>query len=294
MLKSSSSREKSHSNVYVTATPSHSAPSPPSQVFNIPNRQPFTVDLGKRGKIEFTFSSADRDRPQASTSQGTVHSSRREERERVHSSSSSRSPKSNVATVGSSTTYKHPPNPASSAKSDHRERERRSSSTPKHSTHEFPSKSPKFSSSTFLAAPTSNHDRHRSASSSRVDGSRPIAISSSRPTNSPEKHAHFDLPHSAPSKMTLHEHVASASPSTHLKPSKHQHSHSQDGYFREPPKGWYNRRGDQFIQKGLVKRQPHYLEWHRVFNKYPEPGTGWMNEEGQFLAYHGGILKNSS
>lgn len=79
--------------------------------------------------------------------------------------------------------------------------------------------------------------------------------------------------------------------------SRHKPSSSADSFFflqgqSRRPKGWYNRRGDRFVQKGVIERPARHLEYHHTFSGYPEPGEGWMDENGHFLPHAGGILKN--
>ena len=70
------------------------------------------------------------------------------------------------------------------------------------------------------------------------------------------------------------------------------HPHAeQKAYAR--PRGFFNRRGDEYVRKGVVRRQAHSnMEWHPMFKDYPDPGQGWMDEEGNWIAERGGILKH--
>jgi hypothetical protein len=70
-------------------------------------------------------------------------------------------------------------------------------------------------------------------------------------------------------------------------------SHYSD-YSSTVPRGWYNRRGDQYIRKGVIIMQPPERQWHPVFTAYPDVGKGWMDEDGQFLRQSGGILKSGN
>ncbi|KAG8816967.1 hypothetical protein FRC17_000119 [Serendipita sp. 399] len=61
---------------------------------------------------------------------------------------------------------------------------------------------------------------------------------------------------------------------------------------RPRPKGYFNRRGDQFIRRGVVRRQAvPSMEWSDLFVGYPEPGMGWRDENGHWIPEGGGILK---
>ncbi|KAG8816834.1 hypothetical protein FRC19_011780 [Serendipita sp. 401] len=62
---------------------------------------------------------------------------------------------------------------------------------------------------------------------------------------------------------------------------------------RPRPKGYFNRRGDQFIRRGVVRRQAiPSMEWSDLFVGYPEPGMGWRDENGHWIPEGGGILRN--
>lgn len=157
-----------------------------------------------------------------------------------------------------------------------------------------------------------SHSRSRSQSQNR--GHTPS------PQSSPQKRARFAslavaLPppvvtssgHLAPPSHS-HQTYTPVASSPHRSPklssstldvpaSRHRPSTSADSFFflhgqARRPRGWYNRRGDHFVQKGVIQRQEKHLEWHPIFNDYPEPGTGWMDENGRFLPMSGGILKN--
>lgn len=68
---------------------------------------------------------------------------------------------------------------------------------------------------------------------------------------------------------------------------------SQDTRRGTRPPGFYNRRGDKFIRRGVIRRQSNpAMEWHQVFDGYPDPGQGWMDEDGNWLPEQGGILKH--
>jgi hypothetical protein len=140
------------------------------------------------------------------------------------------------------------------------------------------------------------------------------------PQSSPQKHARFArLPSSVPPPtVTASGHLAPPSPHSYQPPapvaiaphrspqkqssslavpstSRHKPSTSAESFFflqAHRPKGWYNRRGDRFVQKGVVERQATHMQWHPTFGGYPEPGAGWMDEHGHFMPHGGGILKN--
>ncbi|KAG8828738.1 hypothetical protein FRC19_000126 [Serendipita sp. 401] len=62
---------------------------------------------------------------------------------------------------------------------------------------------------------------------------------------------------------------------------------------RPRPQGYYNRRGDRLIRRGVIVRQKDpSMEWADVFSGYPQPGMGWRNETGHWLPEGGGILRN--
>ncbi|CAG7848403.1 SubName: Full=Uncharacterized protein {ECO:0000313/EMBL:CCA73662.1} [Serendipita indica DSM 11827] len=71
-----------------------------------------------------------------------------------------------------------------------------------------------------------------------------------------------------------------------------QWSTAQAATHARPP-GYFNRRGDEFLGRGMVRRQPHArMEWHSMFGDCPDPGHGWMNEHGHWIPEGGGILKH--
>jgi len=224
-----------------------------------------SVHVNRSGNIEITFNRG------AKPSSG--HSDRHDERVPSSSTRYPRPPRSDVATIGSSTYLRAPTHAGNSHSESHHK-----SSSPGHQTRAV-SRSPDTSRRLLDASNTANDRQHHHKTSPRVER---INI----PSSSPQKHAHFVLPHSMPNQSNLVERIASQ------QPSRHRYTHSHESYFRHRPQGWYNRRGDQFIQRGVIKRQPQHLEWDVIFAKYPEPGTGWMDAEGHYLPPTGGILKH--
>ncbi|KIM33306.1 hypothetical protein M408DRAFT_326072 [Serendipita vermifera MAFF 305830] len=166
--------------------------------------------------------------------------------------------------------------------------------------------------------PQAHRDSHSHSQSHSRSRSRSVSRS---PQNSPQKQTRFAaLPSTSP-KVTASGHLAAptahystqAQESTTHRPLKHQSSNSAllavpatasrhrpstsaESFFflSQPnrPKGWYNRRGDRFVQKGHVERVAAHFQWHPTFKDYPEPGEGWMDENGHFMPVGGGILKN--
>jgi len=273
--------------------------------------QPYSLHLHRNGKVEIIYSQP----AKVSASRHT-------------SANASSSPRSTAATFGSSNTRiasstirrESPPT------SSHRVSE---SSTHHHHRH---SSDPHRSSSANPGHHSSSQpsgERHRHNSTSHADRPSlpiPIPVSHSRsrsrshsqtpsPQGSPKQtrfaalatvvHApivtssgHLAPPsHSyqaqAPISAVLHRSPKLSSSSLAVPASRHKPSSSADSFFfLNRPKGWYNRRGDRFVQKGVIERQAKHLEWHPTFRGYPEPGEGWMDENGRFMPTGGGILKN--
>jgi hypothetical protein len=253
------------------------------------SKQPFSMHVNRSGNVEITFNRAAK--PAVNVSHAVGHSVRHDERGSSSSARNPNPPRSDVATVGSSTYLQVPTQTLqyTHASNGHSERQHarhheHKPSSPRHQTHAVSSssRSPQDASRRLLDAP---NDRQRHTSPRVERKSIPIISSSS----SPQRHAHFALPHSMPNQSNLVERI----PPLPQQPSRHRYTHSHESYFRHRPQGWYNRRGDQFIQRGVIKRQPKHLEWDVVFAKYPEPGTGWMDAEGHYLPPTGGILKHS-
>lgn len=178
----------------------------------------------------------------------------------------------------------------------------------------------------------SSGERHRHNSTSRHDKpSLPIPIPAQPHSHSRSRsHSHTPSPQGSPKQTrfaalaTVHTPIVTssghlappthsyqtpvpASSSPHRSPklssstlavpaSRHKPSSSADSFFflqgQSRPKGWYNRRGDRFVQRGVIERPARHLEYHPTFGGYPEPGEGWMDENGRFLPHGGGILKN--
>ncbi|KIJ27342.1 hypothetical protein M422DRAFT_37823 [Sphaerobolus stellatus SS14] len=59
---------------------------------------------------------------------------------------------------------------------------------------------------------------------------------------------------------------------------------NEDPVLPDPPprrKGWWNRRGDQLWNNdGAYRPAPEHGAYPPDLRGYPEPGVGWMNEEG--------------
>ncbi|CCA76832.1 hypothetical protein PIIN_10818 [Serendipita indica DSM 11827] len=99
------------------------------------------------------------------------------------------------------------------------------------------------------------------------------------------------LPTNMTSNLTGHSPTGTSRVRTLSQTRPQQYYHAEQVYAR--PKGFFNRRGDEFIRKGVVRHQPHAsMEWHPMFKDYPDPGQGWMDEEGNWIAERGGILKH--
>jgi len=235
------------------------------------SKQPVSIHVNRSGNVEISYSRG---------AKPVGHSDRHDERVSSSSTRYPKPPRSDVATIGSST-YLRAPTHAGNSHSESRHHEHKSSS-PRHLTRAV-SRSPD-ASRRLLDTNNAANDRQYHKTSPRVER---ISIPVITASSSPQKHAHFSLPHSMPNQSNLVERISSQ------QPSKHHYTHSHESYFRHRPQGWYNRRGDQYIQRGVIKRQPHHLEWDVIFAKYPEPGTGWMDAEGHFLPPTGGILKRS-
>jgi hypothetical protein len=160
------------------------------------------------------------------------------------------------------------------------------------------------------AAPTPGHTRHRTISASG-DYLRPPTQPVKIPSSSPQKHARFaPLPQSVPTKpvalpvvsSSAPIQVASSYPTSMTNPRPHGHHRSSQSHDltlyatrpRQPPHGWFNRRGDQyFVERGgVVRKADASTKWNPIFNDYPEPGTGWMDHEKRFIPAGGGILKH--
>lgn len=58
-------------------------------------------------------------------------------------------------------------------------------------------------------------------------------------------------------------------------------------------KGFYNRRGDQFLGEDTIIRQPMELEYAPEFANYPEVGKGFANAYGTVINTHGNIVSRS-
>jgi hypothetical protein len=280
--------------------------------------QPYSVHLHRNGQVEVIYGQPTK----VSHASAPRHTS-------PHVSSSS--PRSTAATFGSSNTRiasstTRRESPATSSSTKHRVPE---SSTHHHRSsdpHRSSSSHPGHHSS-----PQPSGERHRHNSTSRLDKpSLPIPIPVRSHSHSRSRSlSHTPSPQGSPkqtrfSPLATVVHIPIVTSSGHLAPplshsyqaqapisaaphrspklstsslavpvSRHKPSSSADSFFfLNRPKGWYNRRGDRFLQKGVIERQPKHLEWHPTFGGYPEPGTGWMDENGRFMPIGGGILKN--
>jgi hypothetical protein len=278
--------------------------------YSTPPNQSYTVHTHRNGQVEIIYSQP------AKVSHTSVP------RHTVPSSS----PRSTAATFGSSntrvassTTRREPPPTSSSTKYHVSE-----SSTH----HHHRSSDPHRSSSGHHSSSQPSGERHRHNSTSRLDKpSLPIPIPVQSHSHSRSRsHSHTPSPQGSPKQtrfagLATVVHAPIVTSSGHLAPplshsyqaqaavapsrspkhssltlavpaSRHKPSSSADSFFFLRPKGWYNRRGDRFVQKGVIEYQAKHLEWHPTFGGYPLPGEGWMDENGHYMPSGGGILKN--
>ncbi|KAG8810975.1 hypothetical protein FRB91_005698 [Serendipita sp. 411] len=79
----------------------------------------------------------------------------------------------------------------------------------------------------------------------------------------------------------LHHHHSSSSSSRHATSSRSD----------MPLKGWFNRRGDQFIDKNTVICQPMDRQFSSRFKGYPEVGQGYGDSNGNIIDVQGRLIK---
>jgi hypothetical protein len=279
-----------------------------------PANQPYSVHLHRNGRVEIVY-----DQP----SKGSHASAPR------HTTPSS-SPRSTAATFGSShtriasSTMRRESPPTTSSTKHH------VSESSSHQHHHRSSDPHRSSSAHTGHHHSSSGERHRHNSTSRLDKpSLPIPILGQSHSHSRSRsHSNTPSPQGSPKQTRFASlavvHAPIVTSSGHLAPplshsyqaqapltavpsrspkrssstlavpaSRHKPSSSADSFFfLHRPKGWYNRRGDRFVQKGVVEYQAKHLEWHPTFGGYPPPGEGWMDENGHFMPMGGGILKN--
>jgi hypothetical protein len=85
--------------------------------------------------------------------------------------------------------------------------------------------------------------------------------------------------HIEPSVRRRHARIAiSVPPTTDDSPSNPR---------KVDPKGFYNRRGDQYLEDGIIFCQERKYEFAPEFARFPEPGQGYANLEGMKLHENG-------
>ncbi|CAG8763670.1 6376_t:CDS:1, partial [Acaulospora colombiana] len=80
--------------------------------------------------------------------------------------------------------------------------------------------------------------------------------------------------------------TATAAPSS----TRSSRSNQAAATTKVSPKGFYNRRGDQYLGDGGIIRQPRDLEYSSAFATYPEVGKGFANSYGTVIDAYGRIL----
>lgn len=95
----------------------------------------------------------------------------------------------------------------------------------------------------------------------------------------------IDMPsQSPPSPRSRRRSVDFGNPPSPLNSNSRTVRFRDDPVSPSPPprrKGWWNRKGEQLWDNdGAYAAAPEHDQYPRDLRNYPEPGTGWMNEEG--------------
>ncbi|PVG02113.1 hypothetical protein CPB86DRAFT_811994 [Serendipita vermifera] len=91
-----------------------------------------------------------------------------------------------------------------------------------------------------------------------------------------------------PSSMMRRSSTATAAPSSTRSSRSNQAAAAAPAKISS--KGFYNRRGDQYLGDGGIIRQPREFEYSSAFASYPEVGKGFANSYGTVIDVHGRIL----
>jgi hypothetical protein len=103
-------------------------------------------------------------------------------------------------------------------------------------------------------------------------------------------HSHSSGYHTDVQPQMLRRSTTSAA-ATHVTKSRPiPASHASERSIHQP-QGWFNRRGDELVQRGTIIRQPPEREYPSHLKHHPDVGVGFMDSKGNVIDANCRLIK---